>query len=1753
MAEVDLDEEVIELSTEEPRSDNTNEIATKDFMNGERSRESIHNHWQFSDEGPIEYESDPSSDIDKNYFSDQESLTGSMDGGLEEDEYTSDPIAQQTRQEKLQHLALRRHLDKLSEQVLEKDYLVSQFREELKKCEDHIEELQKQKEMVNSEIEEAESQNNMASLYRLQGFDSKLCAEIDAEKDVHRDIFHRLQEAEFALAQATVEQGKFLLAGNELEKQDKLVEKQKADQSAVRLRKENMSAVVSDRRRRAREKEHISALRERERKHRQAIAAAKRNREQASKFLKETMSRVRQKETEEEERSREYMQDRMQAILSLKNNIETNKENLRALQARDAKKRLEKEEEELLERQEILAEGLNPDEELTRRKRIRQFEKDKEAYERRQRERQVEIADSIMKEEKQMKKRYQQQPHLWPDKQRERVKRINRRRPKPKFFKSTSGSSSVEYSADIEDTGGQHFAGKLGAVSSEDDEDDFSPFGETSRDEAKEGDSEGEGEELAQPEFRGLWEEDVHKESGKSERRFKFATHIPSKMEQEMMENALMKQRAGIVQKQIAVGREFKGCAFYSKPEVITFKDFDVGKSYKKKILLTNISYTQNYCKYVGMSHILKDFVEVFFEPPGVMSAGLTCDFTVTFKPMLNEDLEGHIDFLAQTGPFSVPIRCVTKKCQISVDVTEVEFGSQVLGETRKRVINVTNNGALGTQFEFKKITGLARSNTSSELISIGGMTATDVNVTHQDFKQNVEQHNPEEMVEDTKEPQGGGVQTAPGDAAYQDATDRSPDPGVSSDDRVTEGLGTTERATSVLAERTVEETDVDGTPGAPQTASSTVPTEVSILEGLRVGKLSSGEIAAFSLVQLEVIFNPTKSGNAQAEFEISFSDPLSPPIVIRVRGVGIDVPVWVEREVVDLKICMYDRLYQDAILVNNRATSALRLKFEVCKELKNHLELLPKTAYIQAESQFSAQLKFLPRQTLPGDCPTYFDHETRLLEAPMVIRVADQTRPVPFSVRAVVTSSDIEFNAQDIDFGFCTVLESVRRTVTVTNKSVLPQQFGFCGVPDTIDVQPNDGFGTLLPLESYDVDIMFNAKKAKEYDFDLTCKTGIGREFTLHCRAVGVLPPLELSHSVIKMKATAVSDTCSSHIEVINSHTSANEFTHPVPRIGSGPIVEVGSTSFEFVLPAEAPLTISPAVGTVGPGQRCLVHVTFSPRIDPNMLRLESVRMMEREAEAKRKRLERTSPQDKPQDQPAGQKKKGGKPTAAGKSAKTSPKRGVTPSSTNLATRAKSPEKTFSTEDVVDGSNDYDSAHLSLLRTYQNTFSRYVIPCFVAFGKCTEPNTLSCSPHNTMYLEVHCPAVRPHVVVVSDCGRTVVDFENVSLGQAEVKTFTIQNISDEPCELTSSLLDPHGPFQMLNALRVLAPQATHNVAISFGPLTAKEFHELLEVRCPRNTLNIKLKGRGVQPVISLSVEDGLLDVGDALVGDTISSSFTISNNSELSINYSLKLDSLSPLRHSRAQVLPNFLPPFCEMAETQLHVLGPSNYNGMAVFNCVPAHGTIGPGESKEVTVSFSPDHASELYADEVSVEINSGDKPYAVKLLGRGWQNIMYTRGWDELMPRAESLRAEVEEEEEEDQGKALQKTVLLTMKSISTPRGFEAAERSVEIGCIKSSIQIKKSCDFAFDNPKEANERGFNFDPLKAGVDIGTKRNIVFRWQPPPGHDPNFPVNTATVLTVKSDVTTQYKILLQGLIATAQRDPGVENHVDSTVLET
>ncbi|KFQ50670.1 Uncharacterized protein KIAA1751, partial [Nestor notabilis] len=162
----------------------------------------------------------------------------------------------------------------------------------------------------------------------------------------------------------------------------------------------------------------------------------------------------------------------------------------------------------------------------------------------------------------------------------------------------------------------------------------------------------------------------------------------------------------GIFHKQIVSGREHKGCAFYSKPSCIHFKDFDVGQVYKKKIVLINTSYSVNCCRLMGISEWLKDFISVHFDPPGKMSPGMSCEVVVTFKPMINETLEGEVLFMAQTGSFAVPLKCTAKRCILALDKELIDFGSHVVGETISQTISLTNSGALGTRFRVQMSAG---------------------------------------------------------------------------------------------------------------------------------------------------------------------------------------------------------------------------------------------------------------------------------------------------------------------------------------------------------------------------------------------------------------------------------------------------------------------------------------------------------------------------------------------------------------------------------------------------------------------------------------------------------------------------------------------------------------------------------------------------------------------------------------------------------------------------------------------------------------------------------------------------------------------------------------------------------------------------------------------------------------------------------------------------------------------------------------
>lgn len=217
----------------------------------------------------------------------------------------------------------------------------------------------------------------------------------------------------------------------------------------------------------------------------------------------------------------------------------------------------------------------------------------------------------------------------------------------------------------------------------------------------------------------------------------------------------------------------------------------------------------------------LKDFITIDFQPPGQLSAGLTCEFNVTFEPKINKDLEGELQFLASNGPFSIPIKCTIKKCDLSVNTNSIYFGTIVIGEELNRKVQLINKGALGTNFK---------------LISQKDLIAQD--------------------------------------------SFRAPDSEIN---------------------------------------SFNTQQDENKIEGIRMGDVTEGYIAPFQTIDLDFFFSTSFPGKFQENFTIQFDDEDSKELNVISKATAIDVPIWIENLNIDLKICMYDRLYQEVIRVHNR------------------------------------------------------------------------------------------------------------------------------------------------------------------------------------------------------------------------------------------------------------------------------------------------------------------------------------------------------------------------------------------------------------------------------------------------------------------------------------------------------------------------------------------------------------------------------------------------------------------------------------------------------------------------------------------------------------------------------------------------------------------------------------------------------------------------------------------------------------------
>ncbi|VFV46443.1 Hypothetical predicted protein [Lynx pardinus] len=826
---------------------------------------------------------------------------------------------------RFQACGLRRTLGRLETLQEEKELLVQKTRGELRACRQRIELIAKQQASVAAEVAAGREANNTASMGRLQAVSRRLCTELDDERALQSQLRAALLKSD-AMWRIAIQKGQLEDVQASAQEEEAAARKGLRAHTSEQLHREEEALKKAERNRLLTVRKAMHLQKEHGLRHQKLVEDAKKNHKIAVKFLKASLGRIREQEREKEMGSQEHMKRRMDAVLALKNSISANrvgdlelpcvrahlcahacacangipslfsipKETLRKFQAWGQARAELAERKARAQKEMILAQGGDAFRHLFHQRQRQELEAQNRAFEEQQRLRKQEIVGRILREEAAGETR-----------------RKRRSSPTKAAGRLTLRDETWGCVSDVcEDRGTGALPRRLPQDSEAVSPPRASQLLEAISYESVQGDSGNitwEHDTLAEPEIPGLWKEDYKPNQVPKEE----VDRKPvggTKMDRDILARTTEQLRGRVTHRQVASGHEFKGRPFNSKPKLIHFKDFDVGKVYKKKITLINATYTINHCKLVGVEEHLRDFVHVDFDPPGPMSAGMSCEVLVTFKPMINKDLEGSVSFLAQTGGFSVPLKCSTKKCMLSLDKELIDFGSYVVGETASRIVTLTNIGGLGTKFKF------LRASESCEMDVSQSVAKTAPHCQHRAQCRTPSQEPRDHQLTQNQEP---------------DTRPTEPPP------RESEGV----TMSTVMTVPPKEE-----------------QTEISL------GEVAEGEIGPFGSIKVPVIFTPIIPGAVYTKFKVVFKNQQCPTLYFRVTGVAIDVPVWVPKPSVDLKICMYDRLYQDSILVHTRSKAALRLKFEVCKELRGHMELLPETGYIQAQSSYTVQLKFLPR-----------------------------------------------------------------------------------------------------------------------------------------------------------------------------------------------------------------------------------------------------------------------------------------------------------------------------------------------------------------------------------------------------------------------------------------------------------------------------------------------------------------------------------------------------------------------------------------------------------------------------------------------------------------------------------------------------------------------------------------------------------------------------------------------------------------------
>ena len=128
--------------------------------------------------------------------------------------------------------------------------------------------------------------------------------------------------------------------------------------------------------------------------------------------------------------------------------------------------------------------------------------------------------------------------------------------------------------------------------------------------------------------------------------------------------------------------------------------------------------------------------------------------------------------------------------------------------------------------------------------------------------------------------------------------------------------------------------------------------------------------------------------------------------------------------------------------------------------------------------------------------------------------------------------------------------------------------------------------------------------------------------------------------------------------------------------------------------------------------------------------------------------------------------------------------KKGFTSSLGKMPESVTSSDTSHEIKPIEVGSKEYNECLNLCTLNYKGGLEHFQVPCYVStVNENPDPSKpVEYSIHNTLYLDVICPSVKPEMILLS--GSTNIDFGSISIDHKCIRKIGIKNISNETIDV---------------------------------------------------------------------------------------------------------------------------------------------------------------------------------------------------------------------------------------------------------------------------------------------------------------------------------------------------------------------------------